>query len=49
MTCFIFLLKFIGTLWSYNKCQKTGGGMTLGQVKIKNFVAQPCSDKIFGT
>ena len=36
-------------LWSYKKCQKIGVGRGLGQVRIKNLLAQTIPDKIFGT
>ena len=49
LTCFIFLLKVIEMLWGYKKCQKIGVGRGLGQVRIKNFLAQTIQDIIFGT
>ena len=36
-------------LWSYKKCQKIGDERRLGQVRIKNLLAQTILDEIFGT
>ena len=36
-------------LWSYKICQKIGDGRQLGQVRIKNLLAQTILDEIFGT
>ena len=49
LTCFIFLLKFLELLWSYNKCQKIGVGRGLDRVRIKHLLPQTIPDKIFGT
>ena len=35
--------------WSYKKCQKTGDGRGLGQVRAKNVLAQTITEKIIGT
>ena len=48
MSCFIFLSKFIDTLWSYKKHQKVVTGRTVGQRKIKSWLAQTIPDKVFG-
>ena len=36
-------------LWSYKICQKIGDGRRLGQVRIKNLLAQTILEEIFGT
>ena len=36
-------------LWSYEKCQKSGGGKVLAPVSTKYLLAQTIPDKIFGT
>ena len=49
LTCFMFLLKFMEMLWSYEKCQKIGVGKEMGQVRFKNSLAQTIADEIYGT
>ena len=36
-------------LWSYENCQELGVERGLGQVRIKNCLAQTIPDKIFAT
>ena len=49
LTCFLFLLKFIEMLWSYQKCLKNWVRRRLGWVSIKNLLVQTIPNKIIGT